>query len=86
MGRDYVTYAMESALSEYRQYDAIYRRTILNEAVFLSESLKTGSVYYLNSFFAFAFSTRPSLISVIQGLYRSASPIAFLRNVATTHD
>ena len=47
MGRDYVTYAMESALSEYRQYDAIYRRTILNEAVFLSESLKTGNVYYL---------------------------------------
>lgn len=47
MGRDYVTYAMESALAEYKQYDDVYRQAILNEAVFLSESLKTGSVYYL---------------------------------------
>lgn len=47
MGRDYVTYAMEAALAERKVYDDIYRKTILNEATFLTESIRTNEVYYL---------------------------------------
>lgn len=46
-GRQFDTYAMESALIDSKLYDALSKQVLLNEARFLTESINSGEVFYL---------------------------------------
>ena len=47
MGRDYVSYAMESDVLNHKLYDRVSQVVLLNEAKFLTESLLSGEVQYM---------------------------------------
>jgi hypothetical protein len=46
-GRDYISYAMESSILDHRYYDQLAQRALVNEAVFLTESINTKQVHWL---------------------------------------
>lgn len=46
-GRQFDTYAMESALLDSKLYDTLSKQVLLNEAKFLVESINSGEVFYL---------------------------------------
>jgi hypothetical protein len=46
-GRDYNSYVMEEMVLNHRYYDQLAKQSLLNEATFLVESIKTGRVNYL---------------------------------------